>query len=102
MLYSPARLSWLVAGVCAALTLAVVTVPQLRFAYRAPALHVVLETASAVVALLVAFLVHGRFRQSARAQDLLLALGLLVVAVANLALTALPSAVSPQRGRPSP
>ncbi len=94
MLPRPARLSCAAAAVATALTLAVVTIPDLRFAYRAPTLHVVLETANAVVALLVAFLLYGRYRQSARTQELLLTLGLLVVALANLALTALPSAVS--------
>src|SRR3954451_5345140 len=94
VLRSPARLSAAAAAVAIALTIAVVALPELRFAYRAPALHVALETANAVVALLVAFLVYGRYQQSARTQELLLTLGLVVVAVPNLVLTALPSAVS--------
>jgi signal transduction histidine kinase len=55
---------------------------------------VALETANALVALLVGYLVYGRFRQGRRLQDLLLVLGLATVAVANLALTALPSAIT--------
>lgn len=82
----------LVVGLLA--TAAVVWVPYLRFAYRAPALHVSLETANAVIAVLVAYLVYGRFRESRRLQELLLVLALCTVAVANLALTALPSAVT--------
>jgi signal transduction histidine kinase len=77
-----------------AATVAVVALPFVRFAYRAPALHVVLETANALIAMLVGYLVYGRFRQSGRLQDLLLVLALGSVALANLALTALPSAVT--------
>ena len=80
---------------CGALlvTALVVVAPALRFAYRAPALHVALETAEAVVALVVAYLVGGRFREHRRLQELLLTSGLLVLATANLLLSALPSAV---------
>jgi signal transduction histidine kinase len=53
--------------------------PAVRFAYRNPGLHLVLETAEALVASLVAFLVFGRFRRSGHQRDLFLtfALGLL-------------------------
>lgn len=71
----------------------VLAVPALQFAYRAPALHVALETAEAVIALVVAYLVGGRFRESRRLQELLLVCGLVVLAGANLVLSALPSAV---------
>ena len=74
-------------------TLLVVVVPPLRFAYRAPALHVSLETAEACVALVVAYLVGGRFRAHRRLQEILLTCGLLVLAAANLLLSALPVAV---------
>ncbi len=80
------------------LTVAVVTVPFLGFAYRAPALHLMLETANAMVALLVLYLVYGRFAQHGRLQELLLMLALGVVAVANLVMTAVPDAVTPDRG----
>ena len=81
----------LVAGLA---TLAVAAIPHLGFAYRAPALRVALETANAMIALLVAYLVYGRFRASRGLQDLLLVMALCTVAVANLVLTALPSAVA--------
>ncbi len=81
----------LVVGLLA--TAAVIWVPFLRFAYRAPALHVSLETANAVIALLAAYLVYGRFWRSRRLQELLLFLALCTVAVANLVLTALPTAL---------
>ena len=60
-------------------------------AYRVPTLRVALETANTVVALLVAFLMYGRFARNARAQELLFVLGLSVNALANLVLTALPA-----------
>ena len=78
-------------------TLAVITLPFVRFAYRAPALHVALETANALIALLVGFLVYGRFRQSRRTQEWLVVLALGTVAVANLVLTAIPFAVTIDR-----
>ena len=77
-------------------TLLVIVVPQLRFAYRAPALHVALETAEACVALVVAYLVGGRFREHRRLQELLLVCGLVVLAATNLLLSALPAAVLAQ------
>jgi signal transduction histidine kinase len=73
---------------------AVTALPFVRFAYRAPGLHVVLETANALIALLVAYLVLGRFRQDRRTQELLLVLAMCSVAVANLVLTAVPYAVT--------
>lgn len=85
-------------AVAAAVTVAVATLPFVRFAYPAPALHVVLETTNALIALLVAYLVYGRFRESRRSQDLFLLLALCTVATANLALTALPAAVALDSG----
>jgi signal transduction histidine kinase len=84
---------WVAVGTAGA-TLAVLVLPFVRFAYRAPALHIVLETTNALIALLVGYLVYGRFQQSHRLQELLLVLGLCTVAVANLVLTALPTAVT--------
>ena len=82
------------AGYAVLLTLLVVLVPFIRFAYEAPALHVALETAEALIAVVVGYLALGRYRESARAQDLLLACGLAILAVANLVLTAVPAAVA--------
>ena len=84
--------------VAAVFTLAVVALPSVRFGYRSPALHVALETANALVALLVGYLVYGRFRESRRIQELLLVLALCTVAVANLILTAVPFALAIGRG----
>lgn len=89
-----AALATWTAGIAAAATVAVVALPFIGFAYRAPALHVALETANALIALLVGYLVYGRFRHSGRLQELLLFLALAAVACANLLLTALPNAVT--------
>jgi signal transduction histidine kinase len=89
----PAALMGAAVLVCAAMTVAVAFLPFVRFAYQAPALQVALETSNALIALVVAYLVYGRFRESRRLQELLLVLALCTVAVANLVLTALPVAV---------
>jgi signal transduction histidine kinase len=80
--------------VALAITLLVIVVTPLRFAYRAPGLHLVLETAEGCVALAVAYLVAGRFREHRRWQELLLVVGLAVLAAANLLLSAVPLALS--------
>ena len=69
------------------LTLLLAGSPVPLFGFRSPALHLVLDTADACVALLVAYLVHGRFLRRRHWQDRLLAQGLLLLAVAGLALT---------------
>lgn len=76
------------------LTATVAGLRSLSYAYEAPGLQVVLNTADAVIALVVAYLVHGRYRQHGRVRDLLLASGLVVIAVANLPVTALAQALS--------
>ena len=78
--------------VAAVFTLAAIILPFLRFAYRAPELDVMLETANAIIAIIVGYLVYGRFRQEPLLQELLLGLALISVAVANLVLTAVPDA----------
>ena len=92
-LRTPWRLTAAAAAVALLLTGCVIAVPALRLSYRAPALHVALETAEAVIGLVVAYLVGGRFRAHRRLQELLLVCGLGVLAAANLLLSALPAAV---------
>lgn len=91
---SPPRLTGRTAAVALGVTLLFVVVQPLRFAYRAPALHLVLETAEGCVALAVAYLVAGRFREHRRWQELLLTIGLLVLAATNLLLSAVPVALA--------
>ncbi len=64
-------------------TVAVLVVPDLRFAYRSTGGHLVLETTVTLVAALVAFLLYGRYRRTAELSTLLL-----VYAMSLLALTA--------------
>jgi signal transduction histidine kinase len=74
-------------GAGVALTLVIVTTEVVVFAYRSPELHLVLNTVDAGVALLLAYLLHGRFTRSRRLQDLLLAQAMVLLGVAGLALT---------------
>lgn len=75
---------WLVGLVTTALVLGT---PLLVPAYRDPELHLVLDTSDTCIALLVAYLLHGRFLRSHRLRDLLLSQALLLLAVAGLGLS---------------
>jgi signal transduction histidine kinase len=68
--------------------------PFLFYGYRNPSMHLVLDSIDACVALLVAYLVYGRFTRSGRLQDLLLANGLVLLAVAGLGLSYAAEALS--------
>ena len=63
--------------------------PSIHLAYREPSLRVALETASVLIALLMALLVHGRARRTRSSNELVLALGLVWLAAANLFTAAL-------------
>src|SRR5262249_7586005 len=52
-----------------------------QFAYRAPSLHVMIETFAAMVALIAAYLVYLRYRHSQNASDLLLLSALAFLAI---------------------
>ncbi len=95
---APRQLTAGMAAAGLAVTLLVVVVPSFRFAYEAPALHVAFETAEACAALVVAFLVGGRFREHRRLHELLLVCGLVVLAATNLLLRALPAALQTADG----
>lgn len=69
-----------------AVTLLILNTPYLVFGIRSPSLHLVLDSVDACVALLVAYLVHGRFVRRGRLQDLLISQGLVLLAVAGLVL----------------
>lgn len=64
----------------------VVWSPHVLFGYRSPSVHLVLDSVDACVALLVAYLLHGRFVRRRRLQDLLLAQGLVLLVVAGIGL----------------
>jgi signal transduction histidine kinase len=58
-----------------------------EFGEQSAAAHLVLETVNACVALLLAYLVYGRFRRTYKRQDLLLLQGLVVLGTANALLS---------------
>lgn len=76
-----------------AVTALVLWSPFVAFGYRNPSLHLVLDTVDACVALLVAYLVYGRYARAGRLQDLLLCVGLVLLAVAGLGLSSLAGAL---------
>ena len=81
---------WLVGLIVTALILGT---PYLVFGYHNGSLHLVLDSVDGCVALLVSYLVYGRFLRTHGLRELLLATGLLFLAVAGLGLTLLLSLV---------
>ncbi len=74
-------------GVAGAIATAIVVVgPERILGYQSAAWHLVLETVDACVALLLAYLVYGRFLRANRWQDLLLLQGLALLGAANVLL----------------
>lgn len=82
---STPALTGLAAVVGLAATLAILTTPFLLFGYHSPTLHVALDSVDACIALLVAYLLYGRFTRCRRLQDALLVEGLLLLALASVA-----------------
>lgn len=78
------------AVVSGATTAVIVLLPELHASYRWSALHVALESAASLVALLAAFLVVGRFRRRTFLDELMLASGLAVLALSDLFFGTLP------------
>lgn len=72
---------WVAGAVCTAVILGT---PYLRFGYHSPELHLVLDSVDACIALLLAYLLVGRLRRTQRLQDLLLVIGLVLLAVVGL------------------
>ena len=67
-----------------AVTVAIVAVPALRFAYPRPGLHIAIETTAALTALLATFLMVARVRRSGLVCDLMLSCALAVFAASHL------------------
>jgi signal transduction histidine kinase len=82
-----------VADLAGGLTTLVMVLPFVHLAYRSTPLHATIETASGMIALLAAFLVLGRFRRTARSDDLALATALGFLACANFVFSAMPWAL---------
>ncbi len=88
------RPRWWLTGVvvgAVAFTLIVSVTSLVSFAYRSPELHVAVETAAALISLLAAQLVYGRFRRSLDRKDLLLTSALVLFAGSNLFFSAIPA-----------
>lgn len=85
------------AVISAAVTIAIALIPQLHFAYWHPFLHVALETAASLIALLAGFLVIGRLRRDGRLNELLLACALVLLTVLNLFFLTAAALVAPAR-----
>jgi signal transduction histidine kinase len=81
----------LIAVAAVVLTVLVSVTSAIHFAYRSPSLHVAVETAAALISLLAAQLVYGRFRRSRDRRDLLLMAALALFAGSNLLFSALPA-----------
>jgi signal transduction histidine kinase len=82
------------AGAAAVATLLVSVIPDVHLAYRSPAGHVAIETAAGLIALLVAYLVLGRFLGTGEPRDLALTAALATLGLTNLLFAAIPLAAS--------
>jgi signal transduction histidine kinase len=82
----------------AVFTLVVTVTSSIRFAYANASLHAAVEAVAAVIAIVAAQLIYGRFRQSLQVRDLLLTAALTVFAVANLFFSAIPAVVDHEPG----
>jgi signal transduction histidine kinase len=80
----PRILTIAVAAAAGSLTLVASLVRSAPFAYRDVALHAAIETGAALIALLAAYLIVGRLRETARLSDLILACTLCIAAFANV------------------
>jgi diguanylate cyclase (GGDEF)-like protein len=87
------RLTLAAAGFGGAITLGTVFLPFVHFAYRNRTAHVALDAIEAVIGLVAAYLIFGRFRERLLARDGLLVYGLVVLATTNIALSLVPHTV---------
>jgi len=87
------------AAAAAALTAATSLIPGFTLAYSSPQLHIALDTATALISFLVAYLVYGRFRERKRLDDLMLASALVLTASTSLVFSAVPHTVPAEGAR---
>ena len=90
---SARRLTLTAVTIGAAVTLAPVFLPFVRFAYRNPEAHVALDAAAAMIGLVAAYLVFGRLREDRLVRDALIVYGLVLLAATNVSLSILPRTV---------
>jgi signal transduction histidine kinase len=79
------------AGVSGVATFTAAVLPPVDFASQQPVLHVALETAASLIALLAGFLVLGRFLRRGRFDELVLASALAVFTLINIFLLTMPA-----------
>ena len=86
---------WLavIATAVAAYALVVVLSPIGEERYQGTALHAAIETAAALMSLLAAHLLYGRFRRTGERRDLAVATALAIFAAANLTFSAIPASI---------
>ena len=89
----PTHLTLGTALLAGGLTLFTSVFPFVDLAYRSESAHVAVETTAALAALLVAYLVWGRFRQRRRSSDLLVVAAFAFLGVSNFFFAALPAAL---------
>ena len=86
---------WVLAApvaVAAALSFAAGFLPEVAFVYRNPALHVAIETANGLIALIAFLLALGRLRDRVVVSDLVLAVALGLLAFTNILFSTVPAA----------
>jgi signal transduction histidine kinase len=94
----PVRRTVAIAAVGLLATIAVVLLPDVRFAYANVSARLVTETGNGLIAGLTSVLLFGRFRRSGAGRDLVLAHSMGLVAAASLILVTLPEALGEGRG----
>jgi signal transduction histidine kinase len=93
----PLRLRYLTlatAALAALATLLVSVLPAVHLAYRSPSGHAAIETAAALIALLVAYLLLGRFLRTGQMRDLILVGALAILGFTNLLFSSIPLATT--------
>lgn len=74
-------------------TVVVTVLPTVDLAYRSPSAHVAIETVAAVIALVTAYLLYGRVRNTKNLRDVVLLAALALLAGTNLVFSAIPAAI---------
>lgn len=95
----PRALTWAAWAVGLGTTALVAWSPYLLFGHHSPALHLVLNSVDACVALLLTYLLYGRFVRTRGLRDLLLAQGLFLLALAGLGLGVLAGSLDDSSSR---
>lgn len=93
MVLRPTHLTLGTALLAGGFTLFASVFPFADFAYRSKSAHVAVETTAALAALLVAYLVWGRFRQRRRSSDLLVVAAFALLGGGSFFFAALPAAL---------